>query len=91
MYATRLLYSKSGKFNKIEGYEELLKNETINQFYLFKNKGDILNGTFQSGSRIAAVLFKAKTKNKLEKNIKTAMNILKVISSCGDDLLIRNN
>ena len=90
-YATRLLYSESGKFEKIEGYEELLKCQIIEEFYLFKKKGDALNGTFQSGSRVAAVLFKAKTKDNLEKKIKTAMKKLKVVSSCGEDLLIRSN
>ncbi len=73
-----IIYANEGVFNKITGYEDLIKDKTIEEFFMFVTQGMIIGSDMSSRSRIGAFIVKADTKNELHNKIKTAIDKLQV-------------
>ena len=82
------LYCTPGKFDHIEGIEELKSKGIIDEYFLYKTKGMEIHASETSGDRPAGYLCTAKTKKELEDKIKFVDKSIKVLSSDGSDIMI---
>lgn len=81
------VYCKEGVFDHLEGFEELKKDGTILDYYLFKQKGAVLDKVESSGDRICGYTVIARTKEELKNKHNEARSKIAVISTSGQDIL----
>lgn len=89
VYATCLIYTQSGIFGYIDGYDELIRNKTISEFYCFKTPGMEIGSDLSSRNRVGAFLIKAENKDKLIGKMKTAISTIEVRSANGERMKIQ--
>lgn len=81
------IYCKPGKFDRLEGFEELKEDGTMSDYYLFKWRGAEFDSVGNSGDRVAGFTIVGKTFEEVnQKHNKIAQNI-KVIGSNGEDMM----
>lgn len=92
-YAINLLYSHPGVFSHIEGSEELIANNIIEQLFYHKTKGmEIMQDIANPGHyRVGAILLKGNTKNELIEKAEVAIKELEVYDNHGSPIMNRNN
>ncbi len=84
------LYCYPGKFDHLEGFEELKNEGILSDYYLFKQRGEAIKGITNSGDRIAGFTVQAKSKQELNQKYKTVVQKIKVIDTLGNDILRRD-
>ncbi len=87
LYTVNLIYGVPGEFDHLEGAEELVKDGIIESIHFHKTKGMHISDDRASGSRIAAFLVKAETKDDLLWKIKTAMGRMEVYDPDGISIM----
>lgn len=85
--ADEFIYCKNGTFDHLEGFEVLKKEKIITEYYLFKNKGAIMDKVASSGDRIAGFTIVADSLDKLIEKHEVVSKTIKVIDSEGRDMM----
>lgn len=81
------IYCKKGVLDRVEGFEELLKDGIITEFSYFKPKGSVFGEINGSGDRFAYFSISAETQEMLLKRHKIANSRIRAISDTGEDLI----
>lgn len=81
------LYCSKGVFDHLEGFDELVKEGIINEYFQLKHKGATLEGISSSGDRVAYFSIVDSDIEKLKKKHQIAESRIKAISVDGKDLL----
>lgn len=81
------IYCKPGKFDHLEGFEELKNDGTMHDYYVFKWKGAEFDSIDSSGDRVAGYTVCADTFEQLCERHKKINSIVKVISESGEDMM----
>lgn len=81
------VYCKEGIFDHLQGFEQLKEDGIILDYYLFKQKGAIMDKVESSGDRICGFTVTGKTKQELKEKHDIARGKIAVISTSGQDIL----
>lgn len=84
------IYCKPGRFDHLEGFEELKADGTISDYYLFKWKGAEFDTIENSGDRIAGFTVQADTKEELLRKHNEAVAAMRVLDDRGNDMMRRD-
>jgi biotin carboxylase len=76
IYSNINIYTIPGVFGTITGFEELVNEEVIEEYFFYKTKGMVIGPDMTSSDRIGSFIVKAKTRQELFCKIKTAINRL---------------
>ncbi|MBR6939145.1 MAG: ATP-grasp domain-containing protein, partial [Prevotella sp.] len=82
------LYCYPGKFDHVEGFEELKSQGYIDEYFLYKTKGMRIDKAKTSGDRPAGYLVTADNKEDMKSKISHIDETLKVISSDSIDIMM---
>jgi len=85
-YSTNLIYTQPGIFGEILGYQELLDEKIIEEFYFFKTKGMPIGPNMTSGDRVGGFLVKAECRQSLFQKIHYIFRKLSVCDINGLDI-----
>ena len=85
--ANEFIYCYPGKFEKLDGFEELKADGTISDYYLFKWKGAVLDSVDNSGDRIAGFTIQADNMEELKFKHITAVDNMKVFDDIGNNIM----
>jgi biotin carboxylase len=90
IYADVFLYTRPNIFGYVKGYEELIKDKTIEYFHLFKVQGMKIGIELSSNNRIGSFMVKSKTKKGLDEKIKKSVKKLEVYDIHGNPVMRRD-
>lgn len=82
------LYCRPGIFDHIEGFEELVADKYIDDFFIYKTKGMEIHGAETSGDRPAGYLCTSDSEYLLNNKVRYIDSHLKVISKEGNDMML---
>jgi len=82
-YTTNNIYVNSCCFGFVEGVEKLLHSGIIEDYYQYKNKGDIITDSISSNNRIGAFIVKDRSKEGLINKINISYKQLKLYDTEG--------
>ncbi len=85
--ANEFIYCYPGKFEKLDGFEELKADGTISDYYLFKWKGAVLDSVDNSGDRIAGFTIQADNMEELKSKHITAIDNMRVFDDVGNNIM----
>ena len=83
-------YCYPGVIDHFEGLEEVLKQNIIEDYFLYKTKGMEILHSETSGDRPLGYLVVADNEAELNKKIRITDDTIKVIDESGNDILIHN-
>lgn len=86
-YSTVIIYSRPGIFDSVSGYQELLEQKGIEEFFFFKTRGMQVGEELTSGNRVGAFLTKADNPQELLKKMNTAVNKLEILDAEGNPIM----
>jgi hypothetical protein len=89
-YADNFIYSKQGAFDEIVGFDNLLKNNTIEYIDAYKSKGTLVDNELSSNNRVGVFTVKAKDKSNLMRKIKSVLNSIEVKDTTGRFIMNRD-
>ncbi len=89
-FATEFIYCKPGIFDHLENFDELKDKGVITDYYCFKSKGSEFDSVANSGDRIAGFSMVGNTVEELNSKHNIAVKELRVINSCGEDMMRRD-
>ena len=81
------LYGKDGVIDRLDGFEELLSEGIINEYYQLKASGTKVGSMKSSGDRIACFTIQTNDIETLKKNHAIANKRIKALSVTGEDLI----
>ena len=81
------IYCKPGKFDRLDGFDELLERGVISDYNVFKWKGAEFDTIENSGDRVAGYTLQADTLDELRSNHRIAVEELKVLDVNGNDIM----
>ena len=81
------IYCNPGKFDHLEGFEELKQEGIIADYYLFKWQGAEFDTVENSGDRIAGFAIQGNTKEEISKKYEYIVKRIKVIGTNGKDIM----
>ena len=81
------IYCKPGVFDHFEGFQELKDIGVLEDYYLFKAKGTILDSVESSGDRIGGFTVCADTEDELYRRHNEIVKNIKVIGENGEDIM----
>lgn len=84
------IYCKPGRFDRIEGFEEMKEDGTISDYYLFKWRGAEFDTIENSGDRVGGFTVQADTWEDLLKKHKKALDSMRVLDDQGNDIMRRD-
>ncbi len=85
--ANEFIYCSPGRFDRLEGFEELKADGTISDYYLFKWQGAEFDTIENSGDRIAGFTVQADTVSELQKKHLKAVDEMRVLDDTGKDIM----
>ena len=91
IFRSCLLYAKPCTFDHIEGVEDLKARGIIQEFFITKSKGDIIDGDMRSSNRVASFIVAANNLDELKDNISLCLSQVKVIDEEGNNMAIMPN
>lgn len=86
-YSTNNFYGLPGIFGSVTGYQKLLEEGIIHEFYPYKNKGAVIGSDMASNTRIGAFIIKAENRDELLRKTKLAMDGLEVYDTEGNSIM----
>lgn len=86
LYSTNLIYTQPGIFGRISGYQKLVSEGIIEEFYFFKTKGMPIGPNMTSGDRVGGFLIKAEDRQSIFQKIDAAFRRLSVYDINGKDI-----
>ena len=81
------IYCHPGIFEKLEGFDELVEDGTMSNYFLFKWSGAVFNTIENSGDRIAGFTIQADSIEDLKKKHCTVNRRIKAIDKNGADMI----
>ncbi len=81
------LYANDGVIDRLEGFEELLNEGIISEYYQLKAKGTQVGSMKCSGDRVACFTIQTSSIEELKEKHKLANQRIKVIDENGNDLI----
>lgn len=81
------IYCKPGKYDHPEGFDGLLEEGILKDYYIFKWKGAEFNGVRSSGDRVAGYTVAGDTPEELVEKHKLVRDRIKIISADGEDMI----
>ncbi len=87
LFADVYIYTHPGQFGEISGYEELLRNRTIEYFNVYKAHGATIGQELSSNNRVGAFLVGADDKNDVLAKIDTALASIEVHDIHGNPMM----
>ncbi len=85
--ATIIIYAIPGIFDRITGYQKLIEDNIIENFYPYKTKGMQIGGDMSTRSRIGAFIVKSANKKELNQKIQSAIDTLEVFDNHGKKIM----
>lgn len=89
-YSTNLLYMRPGIFDHIEGLEPLMEDSVIKDWFIMKNKGDVIDSDLRSSNRVGAFVIEAESYQQLFRKAETAYSQIEVLDDKGNKMLKRD-
>lgn len=86
-FMNEFIYCKPGTFDHFEGFQELKDKGVMEDYYLFKSKGVILDSVENSGDRIGGFTVCADTEEELYRRHNEVVKNIKVIGDNGKDIM----
>ena len=90
MYAVNQIYGTNGIYDKTIGGEELLKTGVINTLSFYKHKGDVIDASRASSSRIGVMVVNDKSESGLRKKIAKSFSKLDSFDENGNSIIRRD-
>ena len=87
MYVVNTVYAKDGVFSRLEGYESLEKDGTIENLLQIRVPGETIDNSRASSSRICFFIVSAGDEAELIKKVETVYSNLKVIDESGKNII----
>lgn len=81
------IYCKSGKFDKLIGFEDLKNERIIEDFFVFKWIGAVMGGATNSGDRIAGFTVQSDSVTDLQEKYDKVISTIKVLDENGEDIM----
>ena len=81
------IYCKNGKYDHLEGFDEMIEEGTMTDYFVFKWKGAEFNGVKSSGDRIAGFIVSGDTHEEAKNKLHRIIENIKVISDTGEDIM----
>ena len=81
------IYCKPGKFDHLEGFDQLKEQNILSDYFLFKWKGAQMENATNSGDRIAGFTIQADTLEELQYKYNHALLNIKVLDENGNDIM----
>ena len=88
LYRTCLLYSKPCIFDHIEGLDQLKESGMVKEFFITKNKGDVIDGDMRSSNRVGSFIIEASSVDELNEIVNYSMNRVGVIDEKGNNTIL---
>lgn len=88
--STNNIYADACTFGNITGYEELLRDDFIEEIYFYKTRGMTIGSDMASNTRAGAFLVKADTAQELLEKTKKAIDTLEVFDLSGNPVMKKN-
>lgn len=86
-YAVNQIYGTNGVYDKTTGGEEILKDGIVNVLSFYKHKGDIIDSSRASSSRIGVMVVSDNTETGLRKKITEAFSKLDSFDTNGKSII----
>ena len=81
------IYCKPGVFSHLEGFNTLMQNNVLLDYYQFRCKGSIFDGIANSGDRVAGFSFAAQSLHELNEKHMCINHSISVCSEDGSDMM----
>lgn len=85
--SNEFIYCSAGKFDHLEGFEELLSDGVISDFCVFKWTGAEFTDVNSSGDRVGVFTIQADTTEEMKEKHRIAVSRVKVIDTDGNDIM----
>lgn len=85
--ADEFIYCKPGKYDQLEGFEELKNQGVLTDYYLFKWRGAMFDTVENSGDRVAGFTIMDTNLNSLKEKHKIVADRIKVLNENGEDIM----
>ena len=85
--ADEFIYCKTGRYDHLEGFEELKQEGILTDYYIFKWKGAEFDTIENSGDRIAGFTIMDDDLEALKEKHQIVANRIKVIAETGEDIM----
>lgn len=85
--ADEFIYCKPGRFDHLEGFEELKREGVIADYYVFKWKGAEFTGVESSGDRVAGFTVTADTLEEFYRKHDMVASRIRVVGNAGEDIM----
>lgn len=90
LYAVNTVYGKDGVFDHVTGGQELINEGTVETILTIRTKGEKLDNSRASSSRVCYFITKSKEENELLHKAKRAFEVLNVIGNDNESLIKRH-
>ena len=84
------IYCRPGKFDRLDGFDEMKEQGIISDYYLFKWRGAEFTSIENSGDRIAGFTVQADTLDEIRDKHRVAVGNLRVLDEDGTDIMRRD-
>ena len=81
------IYTNPGKVDNISGLADLIKNETVKEFFQYKPLGSVIDKADTSSDRILGLLVVARSKEEMDEKIIKINSQLAVLDELGKDIM----
>ncbi len=86
VYLDFYLYAKNIIFGRVEGLEEAKINGIVDEYSIYKAKGDVIGSELTSGNRIGSFIVSAEDQNKGLSKIENALRNIEIYDSNGNHI-----
>lgn len=87
IYRTCLLYVHPCMFDHIVGLDSLKANGIIDEFFITKSKGDVIDSDMRSSNRVGSFVVSGNTQEEIEGKIKYSYEHIEIIDNFGKNQL----
>ena len=84
------VYAFKGIFDKIVGIDKLLKEKIINDYFLYKESGSMIDNHITSSDRVMGFLIQAETLDELNRRNKIAIESIDILDCDGRSIMMKN-
>ena len=81
------VYCNNGIYDHLEGFDEMVKDGYMKEYYIFKGQGAEFDGVKSSGDRVAGYLVAGNSMEEISEKYKVIAENIKVIDVNGNDMM----
>lgn len=86
-YAINIIYANSGIFKSVIGYEELIKDDVVENVYFYKPEGTVISDDKANSSRIVAFITKSNGEENMYKKARLIINSVDILDKEGNSMM----